>query len=306
MKNRPRKDLTGLMFHRWTVLGLADGYHKNMKWKCHCVCGKEQLVFGNSLLYGKSKSCGCVRSELYEEAKMKNAARICSIEGCGRKYAHSGICGMHYQRKQAEIKRGPDGKKQSNFIDMIGFRTGFLEVVSRHPINSSVGSATWNCKCDCGNIVRAIGRSLRKGIIKSCGCWKSIRHVEARQRMQLPQHSLLKAAKNRAKNRGMEFNIDLSDVPVPEICPLLGIPLAKSTDGYASPNSPTIDRIDQDKGYVKGNVWVVSWRANTLKNDASLNELETLVKSLKHKIEENDGTFIHQLQGNTGNDAFVF
>lgn len=45
-------------------------------------------------------------------------------------------------------------------------------------------------------------------------------------------------------------------------------------------------RYDNTKGYVKGNIWVVSRRANTLKNNASIEELELLVSNLKRRIEE--------------------
>jgi len=45
--------------------------------------------------------------------------------------------------------------------------------------------------------------------------------------------------------------------------------------------SKGLDRIDSTKGYIKGNVWVISNRANTLKNDASLQELKTLVENLE-------------------------
>jgi hypothetical protein len=42
-----------------------------------------------------------------------------------------------------------------------------------------------------------------------------------------------------------------------------------------------IGNLEPEKGYIKGNVWVISNRANTLKNDASLQELELLVENLK-------------------------
>lgn len=41
--------------------------------------------------------------------------------------------------------------------------------------------------------------------------------------------------------------------------------------------SPTIDRIINDLGYVKGNVIVISWRANRIKSDATLAELKAIV-----------------------------
>ena len=78
----------------------------------------------------------------------------------------------------------------------------------------------------------------------------------------------------------MDFHITADDVTIPEYCPLLGIPLEINTHG-ASHNSPSIDRIDSKKGYVKGNVWIISHRANTVKSDASLEELELITKNLR-------------------------
>jgi hypothetical protein len=77
-------------------------------------------------------------------------------------------------------------------------------------------------------------------------------------------------AKYRAKQKGLEFNITKEDIVIPDTCPLLGIPM----------QSASLDRIDPSKGYIKGNVWVISNRANTLKNDATLSELKTLVENL--------------------------
>ena len=91
---------------------------------------------------------------------------------------------------------------------------------------------------------------------------------------------LLRSAKQRAQDKNLEFNIDISDITLPDICPLLEIPL-DSHYGSAQDNSYSIDRIDSTKGYIKGNVWVISKRANTLKNNATIEELSLLVKNLK-------------------------
>ena len=96
---------------------------------------------------------------------------------------------------------------------------------------------------------------------------------------------LLRAAKQRARIKGLDFNIDITDINLPNKCPLLDIPL-NSFYGKATDNSYSIDRIDSSKGYVKGNVWVTSKRANTLKGNATLEELELLVKNLRKKIEK--------------------
>lgn len=95
--------------------------------------------------------------------------------------------------------------------------------------------------------------------------------------------ALLRSAKQRAKTKGLEFNIDVTDIELPEVCPLLGIPLFSSyrEEGKTIDHSYSIDRINPNKGYIKGNVWVISYKANRIKNDASLEELELLVKNLK-------------------------
>lgn len=86
-------------------------------------------------------------------------------------------------------------------------------------------------------------------------------------------------AKSRANLRGLEFNLAKEDIIVPEICPVLGVLLEETTD-YA----PSIDRINPQKGYIKGNIQIISNRANTLKNNATLEELEKLVKFLKINV----------------------
>lgn len=96
--------------------------------------------------------------------------------------------------------------------------------------------------------------------------------------------ALLRSAKARAKKKNIPFNITIEDFILPEKCPLLEISL---TVGYGSSqeNSYSLDKIIPELGYVKGNVWVISNRANTIKNNASLSELQLLVKNLeKHWI----------------------
>jgi hypothetical protein len=95
--------------------------------------------------------------------------------------------------------------------------------------------------------------------------------------------ALLRAAKWRANKKGLEFDLLPSDITIPKLCPVLGIPLdtalTKKTGGARSHwSSPSLDRLDNTKGYVRGNVRVISWRANALKKDATLEELLALVK----------------------------
>jgi hypothetical protein len=93
------------------------------------------------------------------------------------------------------------------------------------------------------------------------------------------EQSMLNRSKSRAKKKGFEHNITIDDILIPDKCPLLGIPLIKGENSVHA-NSPTLDRIDSTKGYVKGNVWVISYKANTIKSDATPEELLTIATRL--------------------------
>jgi hypothetical protein len=88
---------------------------------------------------------------------------------------------------------------------------------------------------------------------------------------------LFRAAKARAKKFAVEFTISESDIVIPENCPVLGIPLDWRNREYAA----SVDRIDISQGYVPGNVCVISGRANRLKSNATVNEIEAILNYMK-------------------------
>lgn len=92
-------------------------------------------------------------------------------------------------------------------------------------------------------------------------------------------HTMWKAAKKRAAERGLEFNIEESDIIIPEICPILEVPFQFGTRNNYD-YSPSLDRIDNTKGYIKGNIQVISKKANTMKNSATLEELQMFCKNV--------------------------
>jgi hypothetical protein len=95
-----------------------------------------------------------------------------------------------------------------------------------------------------------------------------------------PENRMLNRARSRAKKHNMDFNLDESDIAIPTHCPLLGIELYIAEGRKAvKDNSASLDRIDSAKGYVKGNVWVISHRANTIKSNSTLEEIKLLVKN---------------------------
>ena len=93
------------------------------------------------------------------------------------------------------------------------------------------------------------------------------------------QRDMLSRAKKRAKTKEYDFNITIEDIqaawPADGRCPALGIEL--DLTGQNREHSPSLDRIDTTKGYIRGNVVVVSYRANSIKQDSDLDELKSLV-----------------------------
>ena len=131
--------------------------------------------------------------------------------------------------------------------------------------------------CECGNqIIRPLD-DLKKGRTRSCGCGK--RGATAAPPYIQHKRKLLENAKNRARRKGVPFHITIDDFEIPDVCPLLRIPL-KRNKGQAGDDSASLDRLIPDKGYVKGNILVISHRANVIKNNASIDELMTLTDNL--------------------------
>lgn len=87
-----------------------------------------------------------------------------------------------------------------------------------------------------------------------------------------------------AKKRNMEFSIDFFNLDFPVNCPLLGIKLDYFAKGPVK-NNISFDRVDNSKGYIEGNVIIMSLRANKLKNDSNSAELALLSRNLA-KIEK--------------------
>ncbi len=114
----------------------------------------------------------------------------------------------------------------------------------------------------------------RKAYLKEYG----IRWIETNY-----ERNLLKISRNSAKKKDLEFNLDISDIVIPTHCPYLGCELTRVQGKGKVPTNASIDRIDPSKGYIKGNIQILSLRANRMKNDASPEELIKFAKSiLKH------------------------
>ena len=109
-------------------------------------------------------------------------------------------------------------------------------------------------------------------VCKSCRKPRSKKDYETKT----IEYKLWHSAKTRADRFNKEFNITIEDIVVQNKCPVFGVEYVSNT-----PYAPSLDRLDNSKGYVKGNIIVMSKRANALKGDATIEELKKLVAFLE-------------------------
>jgi hypothetical protein len=91
--------------------------------------------------------------------------------------------------------------------------------------------------------------------------------------------ALYKQAKQRAKVKGLSFEIEISDIIIPEFCPILGIKLQQGQSRMIDA-SPSLDRIKPELGYIKNNIKVISNRANRIKSNGTIEEHQKIIKYL--------------------------
>lgn len=91
--------------------------------------------------------------------------------------------------------------------------------------------------------------------------------------------------KRKCAYQGIPFDLTVEDFVIPSHCPVLGIPLSFWHERGRRPDgTPSVDRVIPSLGYVKGNVRIISERANRLKQDASLDELRALVRYVEENL----------------------
>lgn len=177
-------NLIGKRFSRLLVVRKCEYSNKkgSLIWECLCDCGNITTADSYSLNSGKKKSCGCLVKDKIGKLNFKdlsgqvfgkltvikyagNSKWVCECE-CGNKTTvytghlqtgHTSSCGCNHKN------RGP-------YTNLIGKRYGRLTVKKCIGKNSG-GNFTWECICDCGNVVIVPGGRLQSGKTTSCGCY---------------------------------------------------------------------------------------------------------------------------------------
>jgi hypothetical protein len=110
-----------------------------------------------------------------------------------------------------------------------------------------------------------------------------IRNAVREAHQKDPRRRMLIAAKTRAKKKNIMFSLRIEDIVIPTHCPILGIPIAVG-NGIRLPNSPSLDRVDSTGPYSVFNCRVISFKANTLKNDGTIEDHERIIAYMKGEL----------------------
>lgn len=125
---------------------------------------------------------------------------------------------------------------------------------------------------------RDITGARRNSICKACS---NLSYVKQEHRLKL-----WRSAKLHAKEKGVPFTISVEDIVIPEFCPVLGMKLCPKVgqgrqNRHSIGDSPTIDRVDNTRGYEPGNICVISGRANHLKSNGTAEEIEAVLNYIR-------------------------
>lgn len=191
----------------------------------------------------------------------------------------------------------------ARLIDLTGKTFGRWTVLGR---SNAVSPPRWQCRCDCGTERTVLGVTLRSGQTKSCRCigTERVRALGPAQRgddnprrksarvqhglqyvsAEHPWYRRASSIRSRCKADGVEFGFSsLSECAAylisiaPLKCPVFGIELRTGAGAFA-PDAPSVDRIRSERGYVRGNLQVMSFKANAMKANASAVELEMFAR----------------------------
>jgi len=124
-------------------------------------------------------------------------------------------------------------------------------------------------------------KTSKMTLCKKCNC--------SRVKSMTPEWKMHQRAKQRCMKSGREFSISVDDIVIPDRCPILGLEInVNSGRSGAYSNSPSLDRIDNSKGYTPENIQVISQKANAMKHCATNSELHLFAQWVLSKVPVED------------------
>lgn len=234
------QDLAGQKFNELTVIERIDDYvsaggNTFVQYKCQCSCGRYKNVIAAKLKNGHVKSCGkCNAYSTFKDLTGQKFDKLTVIGQDGyyeypngeRDYKWKCLCecGNYITIRGNSLKSNGShsckrcSTKKYNRVndeDMLNKQFGKLKVISRANDTYTKQNTVldwWNCKCDCGSVLRVRGASLRNGHTSSCGC----------QRLEMLALSEYKSQYETAVRKLLDDN-HCEYVPQKTFCDLVGL-----------------------------------------------------------------------------------
>lgn len=308
-------DLTGQRFGNLVVIERAENNKRgNTQWLCRCDCGNEKVALGSDLNRGRTTTCGCSLNKKGKPSKnRKNLVGQkfgkLTVISLNEEESKNGIliwnckceCGNLFKARGGNLKNGKakhcgcsKSEFPNNFKDLTGQRYGRLVVIGLK--HHSYKKIQWLCKCDCGNETVVTTGNLKRGNVKSCGCYKReisteiIKRVRPNKEQIYRTHGMtgtkLYAHWSSMHNRCKPYYHDRNsyyDRGI-KVCdewksfePFRDWALANGYD-----DSLTLDRIDYNGNYAPNNCRWVDWKTqqNNKRNNVYIT-IDEETKTLK-------------------------
>ena len=131
--------------------------------------------------------------------------------------------------------------------------------------------------------------NMRPEVVERKANWyqEKMSKMSIKERLEL----MVRRASHRAKLKKVNFDITWEDVEYVETCPILEIPLnwgETSNEGGRNIDTPSLDRINPELGYIKGNVKIISTLANMMKSSATKEQIQIFCQNIHNYLENEE------------------
>ena len=178
-----KTNITGNRYGRLVVIEPAEAHRRTngtlrRHWKCRCDCGNTVNVAEDNLLFGHTRSCGCMKRTGLKK-QIFGYLTVISKKKNSRDWICKCICGNMITVSQDDLFWGTItscGCKKKSTVDITGQRFGRLTAIREtEPIPDKTGKLLrcWLCRCDCGKEIVVRMKNLKNQNTRSCGCIRS-------------------------------------------------------------------------------------------------------------------------------------
>jgi len=302
----------------------AKKRRNKVHYNCRCECGNTKLIQADLLIKNLRHktdknipiSCGCIRKHDINDiiGKKLGDTTICSIYKSGKFSAYSVYecrckCGRMFTRGRTAlldyIKKDKTTRCDHCTYNMEIFKIGdtigkltVLDILNKKKSKFKYDIYDYKCRCECGNeIIRSkkqlVTRATEK-YEKSCGCEITRQRLSNVKRYNGIPIKYLTSIKDGAKNRELEYSV--SDEYVSNLyhkqnkkCALTGKNISFYCDSKNGKTNASLDRINNDKGYIEGNLQWVDTNINMLKLSWGVDEFKRMCDEVS-KFNSANGT----------------